>query len=321
MADSNQYLSVLTPATATGVIQLRLESYDASSNVTFTTSSIAINSGDSEETIAIKLKNALDSELVLATYNFDGQPVFSAELPNATWRIARTNHILNIWSECQYSLSITSNTTGALINQGSEPTFQTIAYAKAYGAISGQNFQDSVGDPLPDATIALMLAATSSEIVLNLNNPIVATGHVHYEIGNWTPSVFLKFIPLILWDPPVIRRPNMYNVLPVTTSFSDVRSNYTVNYLTGEVNYRFTQNLIQRFEPFDYYNEIKLSYVAGYTNIPAIVKNVGVDYLQFMDVQGIVESLAGGTFKIAFKDEFSHKKEALFPLSSFYISK
>jgi hypothetical protein len=318
MSDNTVYVSVLSPATAGGSIVFSAETYDAETDISFT-GTVTILNGDSEETIAVKIKNQLTTQLTTLDYLFSGYPVFSTNPPTGSFAVVRARHIVSIFSEAQFSLALTSNNTGANVYLDSVPIPMTLPEAKFKGPIYGQDFLDDEGNLLSDDIIIAMLAAASTEITEDLNNPIVARTCVYTEICGATDSIFLNKTPVVSWVGPSIKRPQ--SGLSTISPILDSRNRFMVNSDTGEITYRYAQPFLMDYAPFDKNNELKMSYVAGHYTIPNAFKNAIYQWTSFLQetAGGSIKELAGGTFKVKFGGTDEDKTIILLPLSKFRL--
>lgn len=317
MADSCQFLSICTPATADGTISMILQSYNSVPTNTYT-DTFNISKGQSEQAIAIAMLSQMQDNLLFDGLNYNGMPVFSDQTPQGTWQPYRSDHVLSIWSESQFSLTVDTGTTGVAVRQGTTPMLLTLAQCQTLGPRLNQFFTDSVGNPMTKDQILDLILMACAECTSYLHNPIVTRTWEHEEIGTWTQSIFLKKRPIVDWDAPVIRRPNMFNVLPVNT-FADVVTRYAVNRQTGEVEFRFAQNLLFNYEPFDYNNDVKMSYRAGWHNIPEIVQQIVIQLSKLYERVPGVLSLGGGTSKMEFEKLSEQKKALMAPLIEYAL--
>lgn len=311
MADSAQFISVLTPCTATGTIRVVLQTFDASTDATITTD-VSVTNTDTVEAVAVKILNALNVELAAENADYRGYPVNSIAEPEATFQCNRTGHIVSIWSESQFSLTVShpGSVTGVTWKVGN-PLFLSLAEMASVGTIFRQTYLGVGGVALSNTEKQDLVYAACVEIVEFLSNPIVIRTYVHEEIGFWTESIYLRKTPITTWDAPLIRPAAVPTGL-VTSDFQDVRTPYTVSKKSGEVHFRKAQNILFSYEPFDYHNEIRMSYRAGYGTIPDVIKHTAVKLTKLYERASTgFKMLAGGTSKIEFENSVSEAKTDL----------
>lgn len=314
--DQSLFVSFVKPATNNGTITITGTTYNAGTNATFV-SATSIAAGDTEQTIALKVKNQLTTDLAAGDYDYSGSPVFSASAPNATWQANRTDHVVNIWSQAQFSLAITDSGTGCKFQKSTDPNLITVAEAKVIGRAVYQDFIGGNGLALSDDEIATICLAACSQGVNILHNPIAIRTWLHEEITTNTGSIFLRKRPIINWDSPVIKRPTLLGM--VANNYADTNSHYIVNNHSGEVTFRYTQNMLMNYEPFDYYNDVRMTYRAGYNTIPEVVKQVFLRLSKDFEHESAIEYVQAGTAKIQLRDTPGTKKELLNTLFGFML--
>lgn len=311
MSDNCYYVSVMTPATSGGTITFAMTTYDAETNVTFN-GSVNVLANESPEAIAIKIKAQLDTLLDNADLLFT-VPAFSYQKPYATFSVQRSEHVITIFSEAQFSLTITTSTGAKLFKSSDSAIFQTVADAKTYGPLYKRTFKDALGNDLDDDSIIAQLFTAAAEISACLNNPVVVRQYVHIEITNDTTCIFLKKTPVISWSRPVIRQ----SLTPGTTLLAsqvipDSGSRYEVDNETGEVSDRLAQPFIFNYGPFDDNNEFRMPYVAGQYNIPTLLKNSVYSWIGLLSSSSHqIKSLKGGTFAVETRDPEEEKSKIL----------
>lgn len=306
----------MTPAASSGGYSLNIQTIDAIQNVVFNMSVTGIVAGDDEVTIANKSLPQLNTQLL--QYNFayqgspqftsnspynTGQPIFSSQLASASWRITWSEHVLCFFSEANFLLTPTNNTTGSLIISNDQPILVTATEAQSDGPLAGLVLNDISGTPLSTSQIATLAKIASSKLISILNNRIVIITAIHEDSGYWQRSFFLRdAIPGIYYDGVRVKRP--YSVSLFGTLIGDSTSivwNY--NRWTGELNYIPSQNLVNTFEPSAMGNEIKISYVAGWFNIPSAISQAVLRLMTYvLENNGGIKSLKTGTWAVTFKD-------------------
>lgn len=301
MAGSNSYyLNVMTPARTAGVITVTVQSFGASADATVT-STVSVLAGDSELVVARKLYDQILADLTTASALYTGDPVFSDSLPAATWRPTRSDHVVGLWSEANFSVTVGASTTGALVYPYPTPIWSTLDYANQYGPVYKEYFRKPNGDCLEDDDKVALLAATCSQIIALTNNPLVLSTYKHQETCVGTDSIFLGRLPVYDWDKPSIRRPYAANIITATV-LQTVKNSYSMNHSLGQLSYRFAQDLVWNIEPFEDANELIMTYVSGYFNIPTHARNTMLRYTSLAELDPAIRQLKHGTFSVTLQD-------------------
>lgn len=279
-----------------------LQSFDASTNVTLSLTATGILTTDTESQIASKVKTQLDIQLAQYGANFTGVPSFGTDSPLATWRTGRTEHVMSLFSECQYSFEVSSNTTGCTYYTSTVPVLVTLEKARSLGIFLDQPFTDSAGTAYTDSVLAEFLALASSEFIAATNNYIVEATFVHTDWGFYTRGVQLKKYPIVSMDGPRIRRPNILTTIVIDNT-TDLSSKYTLDSDNGWVMFRFVQDLLMNYEPFDMNNEIKISYVGGYKQMPLDIQKAVIKLTSAIQSDADIKSLKAGSFAVQFRED------------------
>jgi len=296
--DWRNYISVLTPCAASGNIIFSLETFNAVSNISLTLNVSALQDSD-EISTALAIKNQFVTLLTQASAIYTGVPVYSDQDPLATFYIERTDMVVSIWSQAQFRLQVISNNTGSEVRVGPNPVLGTLAQAKAYGPIMGADFSDSNEIALTDNQIMDALELASDQVIRIVNNYFVIANYLQEYTGHMEGSIFLNVGPIVTWDQPFIRRPSI--LVNLTIPFSQTRLSYSIVRKTKMLNYRYDNAIFGYYDPFDMNNEVKMTYRAGYLNIPRIVteKVLQVTTLLLNDTN--VKTLKGGSFSVEFR--------------------
>jgi len=315
--DWRNYLSVMTPCAASGNIVFRLTTYDADPNVSLTLTVSALT-GDSEIALARKIHDQIDVQLVQASAQYSGLPAFSSQVPQATFYLGQTDQIVSIWSQATYLLEIISNTTGSQVQISSTPTFVTLAQAKALGPLLGLDYTDANEVDLTDSQIMTVIQLASDQISRIINNNLVIACYLHEYIGSMQGTILLRQSPIVNYDkpavlPPILVSTGLYYVYNYYSSFQ-------VDRKLRLLNYRFGSNLMNAGDPFDTNNEVKVTYRAGYMNIPRIVQEKTLLIVALMLNDPNVKSLKGGSFAVEFRLPIETLKSISAELSGFKIS-
>lgn len=317
MSSQSQYLSILTSvASSNENFNISLETFNASSNVSISYAVTGLLTTDDEQQIAIKVLNQVSTYLIQLGLDYSGAPVFSDEEYQATFRVTRSEHCLCFWSQATFRLLI-DNDTGAIININDNPIPITIADAQSISTVRGGSFEDQNGDPFTNEQIALLLSLASSNILARLNNKIVVSTYLNEFTGKDTKGVTLSPKPGISLDPLQVRRQSITGLISVP-EFSGFMFNWIRS--SGLLMYRFTQNFLSVVDPFGLNNEIRITFTAGYPDIPMEIKAAIVDFSLYSATfgSGAIESIAGGSFKLTLNQK-TFLNELLIPIKGYKI--
>jgi hypothetical protein len=310
----------MTDMASSGNLGLSIVTYDANPNLTLTATVTGLSTSDTEITAAEKIRSQMTTILAQNTATYSGIPTLLTDSPSATFRLTRTDHSICFFSECQFDLTVSSNTTGAIFNIGSSPTLLTNDDARDLGALVGEEFEDSNGTAFSEAQLALLLSVVSAKLIYLIHNPIVASTYRFETWTEWTRGVKLPKTPLISLDPPVIQSPIYPMFLMTSETTPETLSLFHIESKTGWLMYKAAQEIFLDYEPFDYNNFFRVSYVAGERKIPDIIKQIIVELVSVTteeDASGL--SLAGGTFKVDTKSALETVKSNLIYLAPFIL--
>lgn len=293
--DWRNYISVMTPVASSGNIVFSLETLDATSNIALVLN-VSATAGDSEITLARKIKDQLVIEVGQASATYSGMPVMCTTLPLATFYTARTDHVVSIWSQAQFSLAQVSNNTGAILKISSTPTLLTLAQAKNIGPLLGVDFMDDNGINYTDQQIMDSMELASGQIISLVNNNFVISNYLEEHIGHMEGAIQLRIGPIIDYDTPVVLPPSL---IPTSLNYLiTYGGSFAIDRKTKILAYRFDSNLFNVYDPFEMRNEVKLTYRAGLMNIPKIVIEKTLQISSFLDdILGVTE-LKGGSFDV-----------------------
>jgi len=270
LADNRVYLSCLTPCASTGNLTLYIETFDATpADITLTISCSGV-AGQDEIKLATNIVQAINSALTVNSYVYDGTPAYNWEGFPVQFQAMRSDHVVTLWAQCQFRVTISNNAWSNIVQIDSTPTLCTVTEARTMSPVMGIDFEDNNENLLTDSQLATLLQISSSQLVRLINNNIVLGTQYHEEIGIRTGSIKLKTKPVLNFDVPQIRRPYILGITSMMVNNFAV--SYQVDRRLGILNYRFTNDLMEISEPFDLNNEVKLTYRAGYMNIPRIIK-------------------------------------------------
>ena len=281
MASVGKYISVLAPATAAGDVVLNIKSINRATPITFNIT-VPIETTASVVDIADLIKSGIDAQLVSLGYNYTGIPSFvyaSTEWP-FTFRTYQTDHIINIWSQTPYRLSVVSAPAGVTILTGSSPTLITLARARALAPIIGTTYA-SGATTYDDATLALALESASDEIISQYlgSHPVAASTFLHQEFGFNQNGFQLFYRPVIGWDIMAFRFPSFWNIA-VPESGQLTAGYFSIDPTTGYVTFAIRSGA----RPMRPGNVAKITYVSGKTEIPTSVEREIVRVGQYIKI-------------------------------------
>lgn len=306
-ASYRRYISVISPPYQNETVEFNFTTYDADPNVSFSIP-VSLTAGHGEVQTSIDIITQINDYLNNNYYTdtngnpqllqYNGSATFSNQLTAPTFRPTRTDLSTCIWSQAQFELTLTSNTSGAIIKLTPKPVYVSITEAKRFAPVLGVDYSDIDENFLSDDQLGLLLELASDQVSTIINNNIVSSTYLHEEAGRRTGSIFFKVRPGQSFDLPQMRRPYIIGVTSILITKSPVAYNF--NKRTGELQYRFTNDLIEISEPFDLYNEIKGTYIAGYLNIPVCIKHAVINFATTILEDPNVRSLKGGSLEVNF---------------------
>lgn len=296
--DWRNYISVMTPPATSGNLTFTVETFDALSNVSLTFN-VSSTGAEDEQGLALAIESQLNTLLIQASANFNGQPVFSNYSPAASFYVDRTEHVVSFWSQAQYRLQLTSNPLGASIRIASSPTLITLARAQALAPLLGVDFTDFNENSLTTTQIMDLLELASGQIINLTNNYMVIACYLMEVIGNMTGAIKLKSKPVLDYDAPYIVRPNL--LMPITLPILQTGYAYEIVRDLGVFQYRYDNNILSVWDPFEMRNEIKMTYRAGLLNIPRIVQEKVIQISALALNNTNVKVLKGGSASVEFR--------------------
>lgn len=297
--DWRNYLSVMTPTSASGNMVFNFTTYDANPNITLTMT-VSAAAGLNEVAVAREIHDQLTVQLIQASAQYNGIPVFSNQTPKATFFIGQSDNIVSVWSQATFLLTEISNATGAAIQISSNPTYVTLAQAKSLAPLLGFEFTDANEAELTDEQIMVVLQLASNQISSIVNNNLVIANYLLEYIGNMEGSTSLQYGPVVNYDTPVILPP-LYAIMAQAYYIYLYPYSFQVNRKLRILNYRFTSQLMGDGDPFEMNNEVKMTYRAGFMNIPSIIKEKTLLVTTLMLNDANVRSLKAGSFAVEFR--------------------
>ena len=278
-----QCISFMTAATGPGALQVQLQTYDLLANVTVTLNVSGIAGNETTFQLGQIVNTQLNTFLFQNKMAYQNIPPlgtsqiippflsFPDQAYNAMFNVTWTEHVVTVMSQCNFSITITSNTIGCKTWVDWNPVLVDLPTAKTDGAVLNILWEDPYGNLLSDDQIITNLVTASSKMCNFLRNNIVLTTYLYYEISNGQKSVFLPKIPVRDFFAPVIRRPIIFSIQQITAN-ATVKSNFMLDRNRGELGYRFSQDFLYSVEPFDDGNEVMIAYVSGFQRIPSVIK-------------------------------------------------
>lgn len=307
-----QYISVMVPPASSGTYNLELETFDLQANVTLTlavSGVVPTTSFNFANQIATQFTTYLAQNGMLFDNVPPNQPLqsttpflsFPDQPYNAMFNVTWTEHVVCIMSQCNFEVRVASNSTGANTQIDWQPILVDLETAEALAVNLGSSWDDSCGDELTDAQKINVLKYASSEMVSALNNNIVLTTYLYYEITNGSDSINLYKTPVRDFFPPVIRPPDLF-ATPQAVYYASVKSNFALDRNRGILTYRFAQNFLFNYEPYDIYNEIMVAYIGGYQRIPSVIKEYTVKLSNLIAISDEYSEMAGESSRFKFRN-------------------
>lgn len=325
-----QFISFLTPASA-GDISFTYQTFDATvqgdltgfpgengpplgENVQLTVS-FAASSNLTCDQIAYQVEQTFDNACTAAGLDFQ-RPLFYDEGYAPTFRTTRTEHSVCIFSECQFELTLNSNTTGSIVVIEAFPVLANVEDFRSQASYMNVPQVSSQGVVYTDQDIASVLTLSSAEATSLMHNNVVKSTYVFEEVCSGTTSIILAKTPIISVDAPNIRRPG-FPLLYISTA--DLSTNYAVDRKSGVMTFRFAQDLLYTYEAFDIYNDFRVSYTAGYKTIPDILRMTIVRLTSQLIIDNFVE-FQEGTFRIKKLDRDDFMNQLLSSCRQYFLS-
>lgn len=292
----NQFISFLTPAATSGGFSIVLS--DTTNSNVFTMPVSGITTLQTEIDIAQSAQTQVQTQLYQYNLAYSGTPAFSGQSPAFTFRLFRTDHVLILWSEAYFRVSIANNTSGTTILADHESALMTVTDYDA--------FTDLV--PLEAANLTtdqkvFLIKLASSRLVTALNNNIVICGFTKTMNGEWQTSAFLREgLPVIDFDPPRVSFPLSlaYQLYPTDPGPKLV---WNLNPITGQLKYKPAQNVVNWPEPWSQGNEVKISYYAGNWNLPTAIIGALIQIIvATLENRAGIKALKTGSFQVTYLD-------------------
>jgi hypothetical protein len=324
----NNYLSILGPADADGTLTLNFETIDASTTTSFNVI-VSVDEDDSEKVIARKINTAVNTYLNNNTdpetglsRAYSGCPSFSSAIGHpASFRCTRTEHVLAIYSQCNWLLTVEQEDVECYPRVKPDPGLLTIESLQEAAALMRVDLTDDSGEDLTNSLLSSMIMICSSELCRMLRKKIVASTILHEETGKGGKSLIGEVRPGLSWDTPKHKRP----FLQATSLFTDQNTEGLLNQGRGAWNfvqqesrldYKYSDSPFDIGDPNDSGVETKWTYIAGHYTIPDVVATAMGTLVSLLTDDDSIGSIAVGSFKadpIAFN-------QAIVPLQ-YFLSK
>jgi hypothetical protein len=296
--ENNQYISIVSNCAASGSLVFTIETQDLASDLSITLNVSGLIGTETSTSLASKIYTQLNTTFVQQEINFDGSVFFPDNALEARFDANRTEHVINIFSQCNYSISVV-NTTGADIVIADHPVPLTIEELDRFCTATKKVLSSSCGDDLSDEGKVDLLTLASAGLCAYLNNNIALTTYLYSEVCKGTKSIFTNKKPLRDFWAPTVRRPyGMAFILQSAPSLDpDNKVNYAIDSNREEIYYRFAQDMFESYEPFDDGNEVLLPYIAGYPKFPTVIKQCLLQFIGFIDYDPTTKSYKAEGFE------------------------
>lgn len=300
--EARQCINIMTPPASGGSITFQFQTYNANPNIIIVATVTGVDATNSEEDLAANIAYQIGTIDIQNHVDFEGNvDLVNNPPPDANFYLSRTDHVVNIFSQSQFSLKVTANNTGSDVEITTDPILVKLSEAKEFGPSLGQNWVNlSTGATLTNDQIIAALRMSSSYLTAVLRNRIVKSMYILQVLGNYTISVQTLKRPIVRVFNPLLRRPDVPTFLDLSSQLVDPLSVYDVADDTGWITYRYAQEVFNAMEPFDKNNTWRLAYEAGYHNIPDAVKFAIVRLTYIQQRFSNVKSLKGGTSEIVY---------------------
>lgn len=307
-----RFLSVMTAPASSGSSTFNITSYNATPNVSLTVTVTGINVGMSEEQVAMTMCQQISSAFFTNGVLFQGVLGTLVSPTSAAFQTAVTDHVISVFSQSQYSFTQVADTTGCNYFLDTTPIFCTVDEAMAFGPLANQMLQGCNG-PLTTQQIIDLLAMASSDAVGILRNNIVSCFYVFYFTTMLTNAIKFPNTPIQFYWNPYTLRPTIIAMATQVATF-DLASRYEVDFRSGWCTFRFAQDILFNYEPFDYNNQWYIAYQAGYNQIPREIKTAILRWSYVIQSVGFlnVSSISDGNTEIKYSVDKNIEKRNIF---------
>lgn len=326
---TQQFISVMSSANSVGALDLNLTTYDLQANISLTLSVSGITGTETENQLAYKCFTQLNTRLAQLGYQYPNIPpinintvvqpylAFPDQVMYPFFSVNYCDNIVNIAGQSNFSVSVTNNATGAKVVSSNNPILITLAEARYKARWLGLSFLNADGSAYTDNQLTDLLQMSSEYLTSFLNNYIVPVTYMYYEITQGTRSVFVQKGPIIDFFPPVARRPSFLFSLAMGFIFGTYKGNFAIDKSRNEIYYRYAQDFVLNYEPFDDGNEIMIPYIAGHKQIPNIIKDYTLNFINLLQLQEY-KSMQGQSFRWEVFDRFKIYQQVGTVLGKYY---
>lgn len=306
MSSNTFFISVMDGATSNGGLTVNIET-EIFSTSTETTQSEAVSAsfnitgitnGMTEYEIATQISNQLGAALKLQDLNYLGELAYSEEEYPATFQITKTDHIVCIWSQSLFTVSVSNNTCSAKFCVKPKPNLISLNESQNKAFQVRFNLKDGSGVALTDDQIIDLTYGASSFLTTLFRNNIVRCTYAKELRGNDTNAIKLYPRPVVDFDMPRVRRRDSINSFDTLSWGKDA---YFIGHDRGSLVFRHSEHIVDEKEPFYIQNMVYLSFIAGENHIPEEIKLGILDLSRYkIQVSGEIKSMKGGTAAFEF---------------------
>jgi hypothetical protein len=303
----------MTSPVSTGTTVFSLTSWNASLNVALTFACTGISAGMPEYLVTQTITQQISSSLYASGNLFAGCLGLITDPVSAAFNVNRTDHVMSLFSQCQYDFEVVSDTTGTNYYIDNIPVLTTVADAMAFAPLANQLLQSCSGGPLSIVQIIDLLAMSSADLVSTLRNNIVSCYYVKYYTTLQTNAIRLDNRPVQYWFNPYTLRPTIIQLAVAVASWVS-NSVFEVDFQSGWMTFRFAQDQLFNYEPFDYQNQFYLGYLAGNNYIPREIRDAVLKWSYILQTSGFsnVKSISDGNSKIEYELDKNTEKRNIF---------
>jgi hypothetical protein len=317
--DNRVFLSVMTPAASTGTSTFNLSSYNATPNVSITFTVTGITAGMNEFLVANTICTQASNAIYDAGWLFQGVLGLLTDPISANYQTANTGHVTSFFSQAQFALSQVADTTGTAYYIDSIPVLATVTDAMSYAPLANQLLQTCAGGQLSQQQIIDLFALASAELIGVTNNNIVSSYYIFEWTSNIANAIRFQAPPIQMYWNPYIIRPTIVAMTTDVATF-DLSINYDVDYQTGWCTFKFAQDLLFNYEPFDNQNQWRCAFQGGWNYIPREIKLALYQLSYLIQTTSNISSISDGVTRVTYaKDNNITKREIFSPLRIKYM--
>lgn len=309
----------MTPATGSGSMSFTLQSYNSCPLVTLAISVTGITAGMPESVVANTICTQASAQMDAAGHLFKGWIGTITSPVTGAWQTQCTEHVVSLFSIAQFSiLDLTDSGTGAYYYTDSSPVLCTVGDALKDGPLSNQMLQVCGGTAMTTDQIVNLLAMASADVCALTRNDFIRSWYVFQWTSNLVNAIRFPNYPVGFFFNPFDIRPTIIQLAAQVAIF-DLPVRYSVDYQTGWCTFRFAQDLLFNYEPWDMNNQWFCVYLAGFYQIPREVKTAVLrwSYVCQTFSSSNITSISDGTTKIGYSVDKNIEKRNIFaPLKS-----